>query len=148
MIRSTLATAALGAALFVAPSALADGHHMDEARAAIVGFTKGVLGGPEAVAKWLAPEYQIMRLNGVGYDRDGYINRGVGQISGAPDFSHEDIVETHAGDIMVVRYTLRIDEVIEGKKIAKRAPRLTVFRKIDGAWKVVAHSNFGAGAPK
>ena len=61
--------------------------------------------------------------------------------------AHEDLVVTRADDIMVVRYFLRIDETIDGAEIESRAPRLTAFRKIDGAWKAVSHANFGATAP-
>ena len=102
-----------------------------------------MLAGPETLAPILAPEYQIMRTNGVGYDRDGYLNRGAGTVSAQPDFSHEDLVVTAADDVLVVRYFLRIDETIDGKPVKKRAPRLTVFRKIGDVWKVVSHSNFG-----
>jgi len=131
-------------ALPLAAPALAADDLTETARKALVAFTEGVLAGPQALAPLLAPEYQIMRNNGVGYDRDGYLNRGVGTISAAPDFSHENIIATRDGDIMVTRYDLRIDEVIQGNPIKKRAPRLTVFRLIDGVWKVVAHANFGA----
>ena len=41
-----------------------------------------------------------------------------------------------------MRYLLVIDETIDGQSVAKSAPRLTVFRKIDGQWKVVSHANF------
>ena len=116
----------------------------DEARELLVAFTQAVIDGPEKLAPLLAPEYQIMRTNGVGYDRDGYLNRGVGTVSAQPDYSHEDLVVTTADDVLVVRYFLRINETIDDKPVKKRAPRLTVFRKIDGAWKVVSHSNFGA----
>jgi len=109
------------------------------------GYIQATLDGPDTLAPWLAPEFQIMRSNGAGYDRTGYLTRSVGTIKAAPDFSHEEVVATRSGDILVTRYMLKINEVIEGKPIAKRAPRLTVFRMIGGAWKVVAHSNFGAG---
>lgn len=127
----------------------ANGAHAAEnltatARAALIAYTKATLAGPKALAPMLAPEFQIMRTNGVGYDRKGYLGRGVKTIVAAPSFSHEDITATRSGDILVVRYWLRIDETIQGKAIKKRAPRLTVFRNIGGAWKVVAHSNFGA----
>ena len=115
----------------------------DTARRLLVQFTEAVLAGPETLAPILAPEYQIMRTNGVGYDRDGYLNRGAGTVSAQPDFSHEDLVVTAADDVLVVRYFLRIDETIDGKPVKKRAPRLTVFRKIGDVWKVVSHSNFG-----
>ena len=136
---------ALCAALSASASALAS--ELEEtARAAIVAFTEAVVAGPEAVAPMLAPEYQIMRANGVGYDRDGYI-ANVGRVAAQPNFAHDEIVVTAADDVMVVRYFLRIEETIEGAPVAHRAPRMTVFRWIDGAWKVVAHANFGATTP-
>ena len=127
-----------------ANAASAAGDLTDEARSLLVAFTQAVLDGPDALAPILAPEYQIMRTNGVGYDRDGYLNRGAGTVLAQPDYSHEDLVVTADGDVLVVRYFLLIDETIDGKPVKRRAPRLTVFRKIDDVWKVVAHSNFGA----
>ena len=53
-----------------------------------------------------------------------------------------DLVETRDGDLMVVRYALDIGGTLDGKAIAGRAPRLTVFRKAGDAWLVVAHANF------
>ena len=128
---------------------IATGAHAAEdltatARAALIAYTKATLAGSKVLAPMLTPEFQIMRTNGVGYDREGYLARGVPSISAAPDFSHEDITATRTGDILVVRYFLRINETIQGKPVKKRAPRLTVFRNVGGAWNVVAHSNFGA----
>ena len=114
----------------------------ETAETQIMAFIEAVRGGPKGVEKILAPEYQIMRGNGVGFDRDGYISRGVGGVSIERDFSPDEIVVTQSGDIMVVRYMLRITETIDGKPVAKRAPRLTVFRKIGGKWMVTAHANF------
>lgn len=114
----------------------------DTARALVTAFIDGVIAGPDAVAPLLAPEYQIMRSNGVGYDRAGYINRGAGTVNARPNFSLDDLVVTTGGDVMVVRYFLQIDETIDGKTITRRAPRLSAFRKIDGAWKMSAHANF------
>jgi ketosteroid isomerase-like protein len=132
--------------MLAAGAAAADENLEETARAALVAFTAAVVSGPDAVAPLLAPEYQIMRANGVGYDRSGYI-ANVKAVEAAPDFSHEDLVVTAADDVMVVRYFLTINEIIEGSPVSRRAPRLTVFRKIDGDWKVVSHANFGATAP-
>lgn len=132
--------------MLAAGAAAADENLEETARAALVAFTAAVVSGPDAVAPLLAPEYQIMRANGVGYDRSGYI-ANVKAVEAAPDFSHEDLVVTAADDVMVVRYFLTINEIIEGAPVSRRAPRLTVFRKIDGDWKVVSHANFGATAP-
>ncbi|MDA0704045.1 MAG: nuclear transport factor 2 family protein [Proteobacteria bacterium] len=135
---------ALGLATITAP-ALADDHKMtEEGRAAVSAFVAGVHGGPDAIAPLLAPEYQIMRSNGVGYGRAGYIEHGVGTVKSGPDFALDELVATQEDDVMVVRYMLSVEETIQGKTVAKRAPRLTVFRKIDGQWKVVAHGNFAS----
>jgi len=138
--RFIIATAFAASLVLTAPGAADEA--TDTARALLVAFTDGVIAGPDAVAPLLAPEYQIMRSNGVGYDRNGYINRGARTVNARPNYAHDDLVVTTDGDVMVVRYMLQIDETIDGKAITRRAPRLTVFRKIGGAWKVTAHSNF------
>jgi hypothetical protein len=136
---------AMGTAGLVPTSAVADDSKVaEEGRAAVSAFVMGVHNGPEAVAPLLAPEYQIMRANGVGYDRTGYVDHGVGTVKSGPEFSLDELVATQADDVMVVRYMLTVDETIEGKTVTKRAPRLTVFRKIDGQWKVAAHGNFAS----
>ncbi|MEP4380361.1 MAG: nuclear transport factor 2 family protein [Alphaproteobacteria bacterium] len=140
--RLFIATAFAASLVLAAPTPGATDEATDEARALLVAFIEGVIAGPDAVAPMLAPEYQIMRSNGVGYDRDGYINRGAGTVRARPNFALNDLVTTTGGDVMVVRYILQIDETIDGKPITRRAPRLTVFRKIGDAWKVSAHSNF------
>ncbi|MBT3808573.1 MAG: nuclear transport factor 2 family protein [Rhodospirillaceae bacterium] len=126
--------------LLATPAAADD--KTDTARALLTAFVDGVIAGPDAVAPLLAPEYQIMRSNGVGYDRDGYINRGAGTVRARPNYSLADLVVTTGGDVMVVRYILQIDETIDGNTITRRAPRLTVFRNIGGDWKISAHGNF------
>ncbi len=112
------------------------------AKKLLVAFTEAVIAGPERLAPMLAPEYQIMRSNGIGYNRDEYLNRGVSTLSIKPVFSHEDLVVTVADKVMVVRYMLEVDETIDGVSVSRRAPRLTVFRLIGDQWKVVSHSNF------
>ena len=134
-------TAAIYLSALLSASAMAQSLH-ETAKTQVVAFIGAVIGGPKALEKILAPEYQLMRGNGVGFDRDGYISRGVGTVSIERDFSPEEIVVTRSGDIMVARYMLRINETIDGKPVAKRAPRLTVFRNIGGKWMVTAHANF------
>lgn len=135
-----LAALATTGFLLSAGSAFAAGHLDTEAHDAIMAFLDAVASGPEAVEKVLAPEYQIMRSNGVGYDHDGYL-ASVGDVD-LSDFSADRIVATSDGDVMVTRYLLTTDETIGGTTTGTGAPRLTVFRKIDGEWKVSAHANF------
>ncbi len=136
-----LATVLTGFVLIAHAPAHAD-DLTDTARAQIAAFVEAVVSGPEAVAPLLAPEYQIMRSNGVGYDRDGYIDRGAGSVNALPRYALTDIVATSGGNLLVARYFLEIEETIDGKSVTRRAPRLTVFRKIDGTWKISAHGNF------
>jgi hypothetical protein len=133
--------AAVAMVWFMSAPAVAD-DMTDTARTQIGAFVEAVIAGPNAVAPLLAPEFQIMRSNGVGYDRAGYIGRGAGSVNARPRFALSDIVATADGDVLVARYFLEIEETIDGKPVTRRAPRLTVFRMIGGTWKVSAHANF------
>lgn len=115
----------------------------EAAQVALTAFTEAVASGDSVVvAEVLAPEFQILRANGVGYDRAGYLASDLPAIDPSSAWSHEDVVATAEGDILVVRYQLVIDETIDGEPVTRRAPRLTVFRRDGDAWLVVAHANF------
>ena len=76
------------------------------------------------------------------HDHDGYVKSELPVIKERPSF---DILQATENDgILVVTYVLSIDATVEGQAMQRKAPRLTVFRKIDGSWYVVAHSNFAA----
>lgn len=128
----------------VSPSMTLAGDLHDEGVAAFNSFIRAVGRGPEAVAEVLAPEFQIQRSDGSGYDRQAYIDDGLSRVSIKSGWSLEDTVVTGDNDILVVRGTLVIKADVEGKPIDRRAPRLTVFRKIDDKWKVMAHANYAA----
>ncbi len=114
-----------------------------EAAKAVGLWVAAVTGGDrDAVGAVLAPEFQIVRDNGVAYDRDQYLASGLPKIAAPPPVS--DLVATGAGDVMVVRYVLSIDATVGGAAMQARAPRLTVFRAVDGKWLVAAHANFAA----
>lgn len=113
------------------------------AREAITSFVEAVASGdPAMVDKVLAPEFQIVRANGVGYDRDGYLASDLPAIDPTVAWSYEEVVATATGSLMVVRYLLVVDETIDGEPVTRRAPRLTVFREEGERWLVVAHANF------
>ena len=144
VMRFVTTSVLLAASTVLAGPAAASEDLTGTARTALRAFIEAVRGGPDALAPLLAPEYQIMRANGTGFDRDGYLGRGVGAVSIEPDFSYEDVVVTAHDGVMVVRYLMRVKETVDGEPVKHLAPRLTVFRQIDGRWKVVAHANFGA----
>jgi hypothetical protein len=118
--------------------------NMNEARAALATFMSAIASGERAsLEAVLAPEYQIMRSNGVGFDRTGYVEKGAPSVKVLSPSRPEDIVVTRNGDIMVARYFLVVDQTIAGERTERRAPRLTVFRRHGDRWIVTAHSNFG-----
>jgi hypothetical protein len=96
-------------------------------------------GDPEKVAQVLAPEYQILRFDGTGLDREGYL-KALPQQKKRSQFSA--ITPTAGGDIMVIRYRLDTDQVINGQTVQGVSPRLSVFRKIGSNWLISAHVAF------
>ncbi len=96
-------------------------------------------GDPAVVAKVLAPEYQIVRSNGSAYDKASYL-KSLPKQKVRSRFS--DIVATGTGDLMVLRYRIETDQIIEGKEVKGISPRLSVFRRKGGRWLISAHANF------
>jgi len=112
-----------------------------EAEDAVEAWVAALTSGDDArIAATLAPEFQVQRADGAGYTKAEYLAGGLPRLSTAPKIT--DLVETRDGDVMVVRYALDIGGTLDGKAIAGRAPRLTVFRKAGDTWLVVAHANF------
>lgn len=97
-------------------------------------------GNPETVRNFLAPEFQILRSDGRGYDRAGYLASGLPKIDSI--IGVQDVVPTASGNHIVVRYIINLKETVSGKTVQQTAPRLTVFRREGGRWLVVAHANF------
>jgi hypothetical protein len=96
-------------------------------------------GDPEAVDRVLAPEFQILRSNGTGYNKEEYLTV-LPQQKARSKFS--DIVATGSGEILVVRYKIDTDQTIEGVSVIGISPRLSVFRKESESWLMVSHANF------
>jgi ketosteroid isomerase-like protein len=99
-----------------------------------------VVGTPAALEPVLAPEFQMMRADGSGHDKKGYLGSSLPKVAAIPEFSKSTVTEK--GDVLIVRYFVTVNETRDGKKLQAHAPRLTVFRKEAGKWLVVAHGNF------
>jgi ketosteroid isomerase-like protein len=112
-----------------------------EARKALESWLGAVASGEkERIGSVLAPEFQIARADGSAYGAAEYLESGLPKIAGSPTV--ENLVATGYGDLLVTRYWLTVDGTIGGKAVEAHAPRLTVFRRSEGAWLVVAHANF------
>jgi ketosteroid isomerase-like protein len=112
----------------------------EDARAAIMAWLDALqTGDSSAVEAVLAPEFQILRSDGTGHDRTSYLSDMPKQTS-KPEIS--EVAFGSNGDTIVVRYKLRIEQTINNKPVQVSAPRLSVFRRGDSRWLIVAHANF------
>lgn len=119
----------------------ADNRQLDsEAKKAVEAWADAVASAnTETVREILAPEFQILRSDGKGYDKAEYLAGGMSKIDAI--ISVQDVVATTHGELMVVRYVISLKASAGGGTMQRRAPRLTVFRR-DDRWRVVAHANF------
>jgi len=95
---------------------------------------------PERIRSVVSPDYQIQRSNGEGFTLKDYLGANLPVVQKVPIV--RDLVATSFSNTMVTRYMLKVDETIEGKKVEALAPRMTVFQRINGEWRVAAHANF------
>lgn len=100
-----------------------------------------VSGDPAVVEKVLAPEFQVLRSDGTGHEKTSYL-KAIPQQRVRPKIS--DIVATRSNEVMVVRYRLETDQIVQGKDVKGISPRLSVFRRTAGRWLISAHANFSA----
>ena len=94
----------------------------------------------DQLKSFIAPEFQVVRANGDQVARDAYL-------TSAPKvatYAIDNVQATQGGDVLVVSYKIHTSETVNGVEQTTTAPRLSVFRYMDGAWKLAAHSNFGA----
>jgi hypothetical protein len=103
-------------------------------------FAALMTGDPEKVRPFLAPEYQVQRSDGKGYDKESYLALSIPKIAAMPTF--RDLAITRNGDIVVVRLMIEIEETINGKVADRISPQLMVFRITPEGWQVVAAANF------
>ena len=96
-------------------------------------------GDPAKISAVLAPEYQILRSDGTGYDRTGYLSSLPKQKTRS---KFSNIKATGSGDLLVIRYMIETDQTINGQIVESTSPRLSVFRKEADRWLIVAHANF------
>lgn len=121
--------------------ALADGIGTSSPEGLVSQWVSTVVSGDDnAVARILAPEFQLVRGSGTAHDAESYVSGGLPKIADSPKIDR--IVGTAAGDLQVVRYWLVVDSAVDGQAMQRRAPRLTVFRRIGDRWFVSAHANF------
>jgi hypothetical protein len=89
----------------------------------------------------LASNFQSVRANGSVQDKASYLIDPP-KVGG---FRISKLRGTQGNGVLVVSYRLSVIETIGGvKQPGKPAPRLSVFHREKGAWRLAAHANFGA----
>jgi hypothetical protein len=91
------------------------------------------------VEKVLAPEFQILRSDGSGHDKESYLKSLPKQRIRS---QYSDIIATGTDNVMVIRYNIDTDQTIEGKEVKGISPRLSVLRRDGDRWLISAHANF------
>jgi hypothetical protein len=145
MIRSTKTTmfALLGSLALLSVNDPVSGQEnlVDQTRGALTNLFEALASGDETrIRPLLAPEFQVLRSNGVGYDREAYIASSVPRIMSKPKFN--ELVVTRHDSIVVSRMKLDIEQSIDGRKVENNAPQLIVFRVSENVWQVIAAANF------
>lgn len=136
-----IAIAVLAGAGQAAIAQHADQSVRDEVLAALNAWVAAVASGDmDRVDAVLAPEFQIQRANGIGYDRETYLTSNLPRIADLPVI--DDLVVTIQDNLAVTRYALTVDETIDGVAVLSDAPRLTILRHDGDQWLIVAHANF------
>lgn len=154
MARGTFGTmrAALAAAVLVAAGfaggwmVRGDGAEAQEDAATLAEAQLGrfyeALAGRGDLAAVLGDAFQIMRTDGTRYDRETYLSR-------PPSYSGYklgDIRAFQAGDVLTASYYAGVTGTLEGSGIASDdQPRLAVFTRSGGEWKMQALANLGMG---
>ena len=112
-----------------------------EAGKALARFFEAVASGdPDRIQAVVSPDYQIQRSDGKGFTLKQYLSGNLPVVRRVPIV--QDLIATSFNNTMVTRYMLKVDETIGGKKVEALAPRMTVFQRINGEWRVAAHANF------
>lgn len=100
------------------------------------------LAGRGELGDVLGDAFQLMRTDGTRYDRETYLSR-------QPSYSAYKIGDVRAlqsGDLLTATYFAGVTGTVEDAGIASEdQPRLAVFARADGEWKMQALANLGLG---
>jgi hypothetical protein len=89
----------------------------------------------------LAPDFQVVRANGNVQDKTSYLENP----PDVEDFTLRNVATRVGENTLTVSYQVNVAEVVAGaEEPSGWSPRLSVFEWQDGAWRLVAHANFGA----
>ncbi len=105
-----------------------------------------LLAGKDAAGleKFLSEAFILQRASGSSATKADYLPT----IPNIGPFEISDLSARQDNDILVVKWRMAIQEVIDGKSYStKPAPRLSTFVWRDGRWQLSSHANFNVPEP-
>jgi ketosteroid isomerase-like protein len=98
--------------------------------------------GKLPLADQLGEAFQLIRTDGSRYDRDAYLASPASLSS----YSIDGIEATQSGDVITATFLASLTGDVGGvQRDGTGDPRLAVFSKVDGAWKLQAFATLGLG---
>lgn len=89
--------------------------------------------------RFLDPAFLLQRGDGTYLNKTEYL----ADPSQVDAFQVRNIVATHNGDVRVIRFEAKTDQVVNGNQVpGVWIPRLSTFKKTGKVWRLIAHANF------
>ena len=124
----------------LATSGMAGGLPDNDPETLVTGWLTALYSGETAkLDNVLSEHFQVSLGSGRGFTREGALKAAPVVNS---DASVSNLVITRSETIVVARYDVQVEQVIEGEVQSKIAPRLTVFELHADGWYVTAHASF------
>ena len=102
-------------------------------KAQVERFFNGLVQGPATLEPVLAESFQLIRADGSLYDKASYLANAA-RLSG---YQINDVKATRSGDVLTVTYRANFQGVVAGvQQTAESLPRMSVFHKQNGAWRM------------
>ena len=124
----------------LATSGMAGGLPDNDTETLVTGWLTALYSGETAkLDNVLSEHFQVSLGSGRGFTREGALKAAPVVNS---DASVSNLVITRSETIIVARYDVQVEQMIEGEVQSKIAPRLTVFELHADGWYVTAHASF------
>lgn len=137
----------LGASLIalLATNCMAGGLHDSDPETLVEDWLTELYSGDTArLEAILADHFQVSLGSGHGFKRDEALT--VAPVVNSPA-QVSNLVATRSESIIVARYDVEVEQMIEGALQSRMAPRLTVFERHQDGWYITAHASFAVPRP-
>jgi hypothetical protein len=95
-------------------------------------------GNVKAIKKYTSPKFQSVHWFGA-EDRCGELKLIANLNIQSYALTDVKIKEEH--NVIIITYFATVQETVGGGPVSIKAPRLTIFEKVDGKWKWIAHAS-------